>query len=41
MLEVTTSYLQGKYGVEIRTESALVGQNCSWIEQVGHGLEQQ
>ena len=47
LLEVTTSYLQGKYGVEIRIESvnkdnfSLVGQNFSWIEQVGHGLEQQ
>ena len=37
VLEVTTSYLQGKYGVEIRIESfkqgqfSLVGQNFSWI----------
>ena len=44
--EVTTSYLQCKYGVEIRIESVnrqclLVGQNFSWLEWVGHGLEQQ
>ena len=38
VLEVTTSYLQGKYGVEIRIESvnkgpfSLVGQNFSWLE---------
>ena len=38
VLEVTTSYLQGKYGVEIRIESvnnddvSLVGQNFSWFE---------
>ena len=38
VLEVTTSYLQGKYGVEIRIESvnkdkfSLVGQNFSWSE---------
>ena len=42
-----TSYLQGKYGVEIRIEFAstrhfsLVGQNFSWIEQVGHRLDRQ
>ena len=30
VLEVTTSYLQGKYGVEMR-----------WIEQVGHRLDRQ
>ena len=30
VLEVTTSYLQGKYGVKIR-----------WIEQVGHRLDRQ
>ena len=47
VLEVTTSYLQGKDGVEIRIESvhkdnsSLVGQNFSWLEQVGQGLEQQ
>ena len=38
VLEVTTSYLQGTYGVEIKIESvnkgqfSLVGQNFSWIE---------
>ena len=38
VLEVTTSYLQGKYGVEIRMESvkkrqfSLMGQNLSWLE---------
>ena len=38
VLDVTTSYLQGKYGVEIRIESvskeqfSLVGQNFSWLE---------
>ena len=37
-LEVTTCYLQGKFGVEIRIESmeqgpfSLVGQNFSWLE---------
>ena len=41
VLKVTTRYLQGKYGVEIRIDSvykdnSLVGQNFSWIEQVGH-----
>ena len=47
VLEVTTSYLQGKYGVKIRTEFAnkrqfsLVGQNFSWIQQVGHRLDRQ
>ena len=39
VLDVTTGYLQGKYGVEIRIESvnkerqfSLVGLNFSWIE---------
>ena len=38
VLEVTTSYLQGKFGVAIRIESieqgpfSLVGQNFSWLE---------
>ena len=47
VLEVTTSYLQGKYGVGIRIESvyqrqfSLVGQNFSWIERVGHRLDRQ
>ena len=44
--EVTTSYLQGKYGVEIRIESvnkefSLVGQNFSWPEQIRHRLDRQ
>ena len=47
VLEVTTCYLQGKYGVEIRIMSmnqdnfSLVGQNFSWLEQVGHEFKQQ
>ena len=47
VLEVTTSYLQGKYGVEIRIESvnqgqfSLVGQNFSWPERIGHRLDRQ
>ena len=47
MLEVTTSYLQGEHGVEIRIESvkqgqfSLVSQNFAWIEQVGHRLDRQ
>ena len=37
VLQVTTSYLQGKYGVEIRSvyqqrQLSLVGQNFSWFE---------
>ena len=38
VLEVTTSYLQGKCGVELRIESVnkdnshSVGQNFSWLE---------
>ena len=38
VLEVTTSYLQGKYGVEVRIvvyeqrQFSLVGQNFSWLE---------
>ena len=38
VLQVTTSYLQGNYGVEITIESvnkrqfSLVGQNFSWLE---------
>ena len=38
VLEVTTSYVQGKCGVEIKIESikqrqfSLVGQNFSWLE---------
>ena len=47
VLEVTTSYLQGKYGVEIKNgiceqrHFSLVGQNFSWLEKVGHGLKLQ
>ena len=47
VLEVTTSYLQGNYEVEIRIESVNKdnshswGQNFSWIEQVGHRLDRQ
>ena len=47
VLEVTTSYLQGKHGVEIRIESvnkmqfSFVGQIFSWIEQVGHRFDRQ
>ena len=47
VLEVTTSYQQGRHGVEIRIESvikdnfSLVGQNFSWLEQIGHRLDRQ
>ena len=47
VLEVTTCCLQGKYGVEIRSKSvnkgqlSLMGQNFSWLKQVGHEFEQQ
>ena len=47
VLQVTTSYLQGEYGVEIRIESvtkdnsSLVGQSFSSLEQVGHRLDRQ
>ena len=47
VLEVTTSYLQGKHGVEIRIESVNKDNSHSWVrifswlEKVGHGLEQQ
>ena len=46
VLEVTTCCLQGKYVVEIRIMSmnirqfSFVGQNFSWLKQVGHALEQ-
>ena len=45
ILEVATCCLHGQYGVEIRIESvlkrkfSLMGQNYSWIEQVGHRLK--
>ena len=37
VLEVTTSYLQGKYGVEIRIESVNKGNSHSWV-RISHGL---
>ena len=43
VLEVTTCCLQGNYGVGVYEQGpfSLVGQNFSWLEQVGHELEQQ
>ena len=44
-LEVTTSYLQGKYGVEIRIESVNKDNSHSWVRIShglnGHGIERQ
>ena len=37
VLEVTTSYLQGKYGVEIRNESVNKENSHSWV-RISHGL---
>ena len=37
VLEVTTSYLQGKYGVEIRLESMNKDHSHSWVT-ISHGL---
>ena len=37
MLEVTTSYLQDKYGVEIRIESVNKDNSHSWV-RISHGL---
>ena len=37
VLEVTTSYLQGKYGVEIRIESVHTDNSHSWV-RISHGL---
>ena len=37
VLEVTTSYLQSKYGVEIRIESINKDNSHSWI-RISHGL---
>ena len=37
VLEVTTSFLQGKYGVEIRTESVNKDNSHSWV-RISHGL---
>ena len=38
VLEVTTSYLQGKYGVEIRIESINKDKSHSWF-RISHGLK--
>ena len=37
VLEVTTSYLQGKYGVETRIESVNKNNSHSWV-RISHGL---
>ena len=37
VLEVTTSYLLSKYGVEIRNESAIKDNSHSWV-RISHGL---
>ena len=37
VLEVTTRYLQGKYGVEIRIESVNKDNSHSWV-RISHGL---
>ena len=37
VLEVTTSYLQGKYGVEIRIASVNKDNSHSWV-RISHGL---
>ena len=37
LLEVTTSYVQGKYGVEIGTESVNKDNSHSWV-RISHGL---
>ena len=37
VLEVTTSYLQGKYGVETRIESINKDHSHSWV-RISHGL---
>ena len=37
VLEVTTSYLQGIYGVEIRIESIIKDNSHSWV-RISHGL---
>ena len=39
VLEVTTSYLQGKYGVEIRIESVNKDNSHSWV-RISHGLNE-
>ena len=37
VLEVTTSYLQSKYGVEMRIESVTKDDSHSWV-RISHGL---
>ena len=39
VLEVTTSYLQGKYGVEIKIESVNKDNSHSWV-RISHGLDE-
>ena len=39
ILEVTTSHLQGKYGVEIRIESMIKDNSHSWV-RISHTLNQ-
>ena len=39
VLEVTTSYLQGKYGVEIRIRSVNKDSSHSWV-RISHGLNE-
>ena len=39
VLEVTTCYLQGKYGVEIRIESVNKDHSHSWV-RISHGLNE-
>ena len=46
VLEVATCCLHGKYGVEIwhvyeQRQFSLLGQNFSWLEQIGHEFERQ
>ena len=38
VLEVLTSYFQGKYGVEIRIESVNTDNSHSWV-RISHGLK--
>ena len=38
VLEVTTSHLQGKYGVEVRIESVNKDNSHSWV-RISHGLK--
>ena len=46
VLEVATCYLHGKHGVEVRIKSvnrqfSPLGQSFSWLDSIGHELEQQ